>query len=92
MSMKKVDVKFSNGLNVLACVRIANIASKFRSKLWLQKGDRIADIRSVVEMLSLGVYEGDSVNLLADGEDEGALLSALHNFFTDSETMDKISA
>lgn len=92
MCMKRVDVKFNNGLNMLACVRMANIVSKFRSKLWLQKEDEIADIRNVIELLSLGVYKGDSVNLLVDGEDEDTVLNALHKFFGDFETMNKISS
>ena len=91
MCMKRVDVKFNNGLNMLACVRMANIVSKFRSKLWLQKEDRIADSRSVIELLSLGIYRDERINLLADGEDEGKVIKALQNFFTDSETMNKIT-
>jgi len=89
--MKRVEVKFNNGLNMLACVRIVNIVSKFRSRVWLQKDDKVADSRSVIELLSLGIGRGDRVNLFADGEDEDKVLDALQKFFADSETMNKIT-
>jgi len=91
MCKKRVEVKFNNGLNLLACIRMANIVSKFRSKLWLQKDDKIADSRSVIELLSLGICRSDKINLLADGEDEDKVVDVLQSFFTDSETMNKIT-
>jgi len=91
MCIRKVDVKFNNGLNMLACVRMVNIVSKFKSMVWLQKDDKIANSRSVLELLSLGICKSDRVNLLADGEDEDKVLDALQNFFTDFETMNKIT-
>lgn len=55
-------------------------ASRFSSHISVKKGDKIANGKSIMGMISLGVVDGQDVVLIADGEDEQAALAELSKF------------
>ncbi len=55
-------------------------ASCFKSGIWIIKGDRKANAKSLLGLISLGLCSGASVTLTAEGEDEGEALSELTRY------------
>ncbi|MBR1529967.1 MAG: HPr family phosphocarrier protein [Oscillospiraceae bacterium] len=45
-------------------------AYEFKSHIWIEKEDNRAEARSLLDMLSLGIHDGDQILLIADGADE----------------------
>ncbi len=59
----------SAGLHARPAAVLANMARKYSSDIWLQRGDARANAKSVVSLMSLDVRYNDKVNLLAQGLD-----------------------
>ncbi|MET1159341.1 MAG: HPr family phosphocarrier protein [Thermoprotei archaeon] len=77
--MKSVEVKIVNkhGLHARPAVRFVQLASKFRSQIFICKQNKCADAKNILKVLSLGIDCGDTVTLKVDGEDEEKALEQL---------------
>ena len=54
-------------------------ANSFKSSIWIENSDRRANAKSLLGVLSLGISKGDTITLLADGEDEQSAVDGLVN-------------
>ena len=60
---------------------LVQTASKFRSKIQIKLDERIANAKSIMGIISLGITDGQTVQLVADGDDARQALTALEQFF-----------
>ena len=60
---------------------LVQTASKFSSKINIVVDDRVANAKSIMGIISLGVSDGQEVQLVAEGSDERMAISALEQFF-----------
>ncbi|MGH7519478.1 MAG: phosphoenolpyruvate--protein phosphotransferase [Gemmatimonadales bacterium] len=65
------------GLHARPAAAVAAGARRFTSDVRLVKGDREANARSVVSIMMLEVTGGDTVSVVARGEDAGAAVAAI---------------
>src|SRR5258705_7291192 len=65
------------GLHARAAMVFAETASAFESSVMVQHDGRTADGRSVLQLLSLGAFKGDELEIRAEGEDADAAVGAL---------------
>lgn len=65
------------GLHARPAARFAKAAAGFTSDLRLRKGDGEANAKSLLSILALGVDSGDTVELVADGNDAEQALTEL---------------
>lgn len=79
MTSRKVEVKNNIGLHASPAAFFINEACSFRSSIWVEKGDRKANAKSLMSVLSLCARQGETLLLTADGEDEVAALNALED-------------
>lgn len=77
MLSKNVIIANEKGLHARPATTFIQTANSFRSSLWVEIGDRRANAKSLLGILSLGVSKGDEVTLIADGVDEEAALNSL---------------
>ena len=54
-------------------------ANSFKSSIWIEKNERRANAKSLLGVLSLGIIKGDSIKILADGEDDANAVDGLVN-------------
>lgn len=66
--------------NAAAFVQIAN---RFESKIYLVKGNRETDAKSIMGVMSLGMGKGTEVLIRAEGEDAPEALIVIQNFLTE---------
>ncbi|GAE87413.1 phosphotransferase system [Acetivibrio straminisolvens JCM 21531] len=55
-------------------------ASNYKSNVWIEKGERKANAKSLLGLLSLGIGKGSKIMLIAEGEDEAEALNELENY------------
>jgi len=55
-------------------------ANEYRSEIWVEKGNRKANAKSLLGVLSLGLTSGSKVKISAEGEDEIVAVEALEQF------------
>ncbi|MBA3498502.1 MAG: phosphoenolpyruvate--protein phosphotransferase, partial [Gemmatimonadales bacterium] len=70
-------IEGESGLHARPAAAVAAAARRFTSEVRLVKGDREANARSVVSIMTLEVSGGDTVTIVARGEDAGAAVAAI---------------
>ena len=59
-------------------------ASKFKSHIELKTGTKTINAKSIMGMFALSSFAGNSITIVADGEDELQAIEELSNFLTSS--------
>ena len=89
--MIKSDITISNklGLHARASAKLAKMASSFPCEVWLTRGDRRVNAKSIMGVMMLAAGIGTLVTLETDGEQETEAMTALqgliHNKFDEGE-------
>ena len=77
--MIRVNVTISNklGLHARASAKLTKTASAFRSEVFISRGDRRVNAKSIMGVMMLAAGLGAEVELDAEGDDEQAAITAL---------------
>jgi phosphoenolpyruvate-protein phosphotransferase len=78
-------IPFDHGLHVRPAAQIAAALRPYGCEVKLSCGDRSANARSTVAMMSLGVRRGDAIEARAAGDDALEALAALEALFASKE-------
>ena len=79
--MEKQTYNAKEALDSDAVAQLVQAANQFDSVVLLNKGDKTANAKSIMGMMSLNVKAGESVTVSADGTDANKVLPALEDFF-----------
>ena len=77
--MKTRDVVITNasGLHARPATFFIQKANCYKAPIWVEKDSRRVNAKSLLGVLSLGIAQGMTVTLIADGADEEAALAGL---------------
>lgn len=83
------DVTINNpiGLHARPATFFIQRANGFRCSVWVEKEDRKVNAKSLLGVLSLGVAQGMTVKLIADGVDEVEALDSLQELIDNEFTI-----
>ena len=83
--MIKRSLTISNklGLHARASAKLTQAASGFASAVWIAKGDRRVNAKSIMGVMMLAAGLGSRVDVEADGPDEEAAIRAVEALFAD---------
>lgn len=70
MVTREIVINNESGLESKSAAMFIQKASNFKSNIWIEKGDRKANAKSLLGLLSLGIGNGTKVTLITEGEDE----------------------
>ncbi len=75
----KTQLKIINksGLHARPAVIFVKVCRKYKSKIILEKDGKKADAKNILQVLSLGVDQGDVITLIIEGEDEKEALKEI---------------
>jgi phosphocarrier protein len=71
------------GLHARASAKLTQVASGFKSDVWLTRNGRRVNAKSIMGVMMLAAGKGATVTVEADGEDAEAALSALRALVAD---------
>lgn len=77
MISREITVVNASGLHARPATFFIQKANSYKSSIWVEKGDRKVNAKSLLGVLSLGVAKGMTVTLIADGQDENAAVAGL---------------
>ena len=77
MTTRNVTIQNNVGLHARPATFFIQKANSYKSSIWVEKGDRRANAKSLLGVLSLGIVQDMEITLLADGEDENGALEGL---------------
>ena len=77
--MKQLDIIIQNptGLHARPAKIFVNTAKQFKSDIHVQHGEKKANAKSLISMLTLGVETGSEISIWVDGADEDEAMGAL---------------
>lgn len=80
MIKKELVITNKTGLDSKQAAMFIQKASNYKSSIWIEKGERRANAKSLLGLLSLGIGNGAEIVLIADGEDEGLAVKELEQY------------
>jgi phosphocarrier protein len=79
MTTRVVEVTNRIGLHASPASFFIQQACSFQSTIWVEKGDRKINAKSLLGLLSMGIRQGEKITLIAEGADEVAALDGLED-------------
>lgn len=83
MIQKKFKVTAESGIHARPATILVNEAVKFKSEISLALESKVVNLKSIMGVMSLGIYNGEIINIICEGEDEVQALSGLTDVFFD---------
>ena len=77
VTSEAVVIPNPTGLHARPAAVLANLAKKFKADIRIQKGDQVANAKSVVAIMGLEIGQGDKVTLTARGDEAEAAVETL---------------
>lgn len=72
-----VQLKNDTGLHARPASMFVKEASKYNSEIFIVKGDKEYNAKSIMGVLSMGAKKGDIITITAQGDDDKAAVEAL---------------
>jgi phosphocarrier protein len=77
MLTQETEIINKLGLHARASAKLTQLAGKFKCEVWMSKGTRRINAKSIMGVMMLAAGKGSKVTIEADGEDEAEAMSAL---------------
>lgn len=81
MINEKITVINILGLHTRAAAKLVALSSQFESKIEIQKNDQVANCKSIMSIIVLGVTKGTVLDLRISGADELEAQDAIKKLF-----------
>ena len=77
MITRNITIKNTVGLHARPATFFIQKANSYKCSIWVEKDDRRVNAKSLLGVLSMGIVQGMTVTLIADGADEAEALNSL---------------
>lgn len=77
MSEETVTVAPEEGLHARPGAQFVEMAQRFAAEVSVEKGDRTANAKSLLAIMTLGARKGDEITIRAEGRDADEAVAAL---------------
>lgn len=82
MITKDVTIEIASGTDARETAMLVQIASRYKSSLYLKSKEKTFNAKSIMGMMTLGLKSGDTLSVTADGEDEEEAINNITDFLT----------
>jgi phosphocarrier protein HPr len=83
MIMQAVIICNKLGLHARAATRLVSSASEFECEVWIGKGERIVNGKSIMGVLTLAACKGTELSIKTDGSDEITAMDTIIKLIND---------
>jgi phosphocarrier protein len=88
MKSSRVVVSHREGLHLRTATKLVHLSRRFRSTIFLKCDGKVADLRSILSILSLCATMGTALDVEAVGDDEHDAARAVEQVFSSHDTGD----
>ncbi|GHU30542.1 phosphocarrier protein HPr [Betaproteobacteria bacterium] len=83
--MARIETEIINklGLHARASAKLTQLASKYESEIWMEKGSRRINAKSIMGVMMLAAGKGSKVVIEATGDDEREALDVIRKLIED---------
>ncbi|MGM9969840.1 MAG: HPr family phosphocarrier protein [Anaeroplasma sp.] len=79
MVKKSFRITSESGIHARPATTLVNVAVDFKCDISLSALKKTVDLKSIMGVMSLGVYSGTTIEIVANGEDEIEAIDAIKN-------------
>lgn len=83
MLRQETEIVNKLGLHARASAKLTQMAGTFKSEVWMEKGGRRINAKSIMGVMMLAAGKGSTVLVETDGPDEGEAMAALLKLIAD---------
>ena len=87
MLYKELTINNPEGLKSRPAALFVQVASRFESQILIERGNKKVNAKSIMGVLSLGIKQGDSIFVLANGRDEKDAVAAIEELVSNSKPL-----
>ncbi|MBD5520082.1 MAG: HPr family phosphocarrier protein [Lachnospiraceae bacterium] len=80
MIQKSVQINLEGGLEARPVAMLVQVASQYDSQVYIESANKKVNAKSIMGMMGLGLNQGESVTVIADGADEADAVAGIENF------------
>jgi catabolite repression HPr-like protein len=77
MKQQAINIQLPGGLEARPVAMLVQIASKYRSTVYIEAESKKVNAKSIMGMMSLGLGNGEEVTVITEGEDEQEALQEM---------------
>ncbi len=82
MIKKSITVKIPNGLEARPVAVLVQVASQYESAVYVESDEKRVNAKSIMGMMTLGLNEGESVTISAEGADEKEAMQGIEQYLS----------
>lgn len=82
MMKEIVTINLDKSLEARATAMLVQVANRYDSNLFIEVAEKMVNLKSIMGVMSLGLDNGETVTLLANGNDEKAAVEGVCGFLT----------
>jgi phosphotransferase system HPr (HPr) family protein len=80
MIEKEITVTIENGLHARPAADFVKKINQYKSKVELVIGEKRINAKSILNLMSVAINEGQTIKVITDGEDEKEALTFINSF------------
>ena len=82
MIKKPITIQIPSGLEARPVALLVQVASQYESTIYVEVDDKKVNAKSIMGMMSLGLDNGETLTVVADGSDESAAVAHIERFLS----------
>jgi phosphocarrier protein HPr len=82
MISKDYVILAPQGMHARPATTLLKLTKQFKSEISMKKGDKLVQMKSMLNILAISAKCGDTISVIINGEDEADAAVALETFFT----------
>ncbi len=82
MIKKSIKVQIANGLEARPVAVLVQVASQYESVVYVEAAEKRVNAKSIMGMMTLGLNEGESVTISAEGSDEKEAMQGIEQYLS----------
>ena len=82
MIEKSMKVQLDHGLEARPVAVFVQVASQYESSVYVEVDGKKVNAKSIMGMMSLGLDNGETLTVIADGSDETAAVAHIERFLS----------
>ena len=83
MITKDYIILSPQGIHARPATALLKLTRVYKSSISLKKEEKFVQLRSMLNILALGIKCGDTISVIIDGDDESDAALSIDTFFTD---------
>lgn len=80
MLQETMKVKIKNGADVRILAELVQVADYYSCSIYLEKDGKRVNAKSMMGMMSIGLLEGEEIQVTTDGEREREAMESIRQF------------